>query len=257
MWRLSEEPIRALPMKILYFSALLIGCSIVNGQTDSVFNVQGLLKLVDRPAAATPVEALTFRIHPLGGGGFDVEAQPDRDGRFTLNKVRPGRYSLTFPMPGRIERFANRSNELAPEGFELTSSAVGPLVLVISMKSVDVSVKVQAFPTEHSDVVALLAPADNHLTLRESCYLNRISGPQTTFSSVPPGKYRIFIFDGQFQQDVAAYAPRFPDFLKNQATSIEVPGSGRTEATASYLDGDTIKEGIRLAGPLNLLNRPR
>jgi hypothetical protein len=244
-------------MKILSFSALLIGCSVGNGQTDSVFDVQGFLRLVDRPASATPVEALTFRIHPLGGGGFDVEAQPDRDGRFTLNKVRPGRYSLTFPMPGRIERFANRSNELAPEGFELTSGKAGPLVLVISMKSADVSVKVQAFPTQHGDVVALLAPADNHLTLRESCYLNRISGLQTRFDFVPPGKYRIFIFDAQFQQDVAAYAPRFPDFLKNQATSIEVPGSGRAEATATYLDGETIREAIRQAGPLDPLSRPR
>jgi hypothetical protein len=244
-------------MKILCFSVLLIGCARVNGQTDSVFNVQGLLTLVDRPAAATPIEALTFRIHPLGGGGVDVEAQPDRDGKFTLGKVRPGRYSLTFPMPGRIESFASRSNELAPDGFELTSGETGPLVLVISMKSADVSVTVQPFPAERSDIVALLAPADNHLTLRESCYLNQISGPQTTFRFVPPGKYRIFIFDAQFQQDVAAYAPRFPDFLKNQATLIEVPGSGRTEATASYLDGETIKGAIRLAGPLNLLSRPR
>ncbi len=229
----------------------------VEGQTDSVFNVQGLLKLVDQPAAATPVEALAFRIHPLSGDGNDVEARPDRDGKFTLSNVRPARYSLVFPMPGRVESFANRSDELAPDGFELVSRETGPLVLVISMKSAEVSVTVKPFPANRSDIVALLAPADNHLTLRESCYLNRMSGPQTTFLFVPPGKYRIFIFDARFQQDVAAYAPRFPGFLKNQATSIEVPGSGRTEGTASYLDDETIKEAIRLAGPPNLLGRPR
>jgi hypothetical protein len=252
-----NKPIGTLPMKILCFSALLIGCSMLNGQTDSAFNVQGLLKLVDRPASAIPIEALTFHIHPLRGGGVDVEARPDRDGEFTLNNVRPGRYSLTFPMPGRIESFAIRSNELAPDGFELTSGQTGPLVLVISMKSTEVSVTVQSFPEGRSDIVALLAPADNHLTLRESCSLNQISGPQTTFRFVPPGRYRIFIFNAEFQQDVAAYAPRFPDFLKNQATSIEAPGSGRTEVTTTYLDGETIKEAVRLAGPLDSLGRPR
>jgi hypothetical protein len=239
-------------MKILCVSALLIGCPMVNGQTDAVSDVQGLLKLVDRPEGATPVEALGFRIHPLGGGGFDVEAQPDREGRFTLNKVRPGRYSLTFPMPGRIESFTNGAGELAAEGFELSRGGVGPLVLVISMKSADVSVTIHGFPTAHGDVAALLAPADNHLTLRESCYVNRVTGPQTTFRFVPPGNYRIFVFDAEFQRDVAAYAPRFPDFLKNQATSIAVPGSGVTEAAAIYLDGETIKEALRRAGPMDL-----
>ncbi len=226
-------------MQILCLSVLLIGCSMMIGQTDSVFDILGVLKLVDRQPAATPVEAPIFHVHPLAGG-LDIEAHPDRDGRFTLNRVQPGRYSLTFPMPGRIQSFTNRARALAPDGFELTSDAAGPIVLVISMKSADVSVKVQAFPTGHSDVVALLAPADPYLTLRGSCYLNWLSGPQTTFTYVPPGKYRIFILDAQFQQDVAAYAPRFPDFLKNDATSVDVPDHGRTEAAATYLTGEMI-----------------
>lgn len=228
----------------------------MNGQTGSVFDLQGVLKLVDRPPDATPLEALIFHLHPLGGG-LEMEAKPDREGRFTLSRVRPGRYSLTFPMPGRIQTFANGTTGLAPEGFELTSDAVGPILLVITMKSADVFVKVRSFPTGQRDVVALLAPADPYLTLRESCYLNWLSGPQTNFGYVPPGRYRIFILDAQFQQDVAAYAPRFPDFLKKEATSVEVPDSGRTEATATYLDGETIKEAIRQTGPLDLLGHAK
>jgi hypothetical protein len=194
-------------MKILLLSTLFVGCSLANGQASSVFDPRGFLKLVDRPPDATPVEAPIFRIHPLDGG-FEIEAQPDRGGEFTLNEVRPGRYSLTFPMPGRIESFTNGSRELAPDGFELTSAAAGPLVLVIGMKSADVSVKVHDLPAGHDDVVALLAPADTRLTLRESCYVQRLSGSQTTFSFVPPGRYRIFILDAQFQRDFSAYAPR-------------------------------------------------
>ena len=226
------------------------------GQTDSVFDLQGILKLVGRPPDATPLEALVFRVHPLGGG-LDIEAKPDREGRFTLRKVRRGRYSLTFPMPGRIQTFTNGTDELSPEGFELTSDAAGPILLAITMKSADVFVKVRSFPTGHPDVVALLAPADAHLTLRESCYLNWLSGPQTNFGFVPPGRYRIFILDAPFQQDVAAYAPRFPDFLKKEATSVEVPDDGRTEATAIYLDRETIKEAIRQAGPLDPLDHAK
>lgn len=221
-----------------------------------MFNIPGTLQFVDRPVSEAPVQMPTFRIHPLDGGA-DIEAQPDPDGRFTLNKVRPGRYSLSFPMAGRIQTFANNSSELSPEGFELASGEVGPLLLVITMKSATVSVRVQSLPAQHGDIVALLVTADNHLTLRESCFLSQMTGPQTTFGFIPTGRYRIFIFDAQFQHDVAAYAPRFPDFLKNQETSIEVPESGQTDVTAGVLDGEIIKEAIRQMAPLNPLSRPR
>jgi hypothetical protein len=237
-------------------ATLLIGCLSLNGQTDSVFDLQGILKLVDRSPAATPVEALVFRLHPLAGG-LDIEARPDRDGRFALSKVRPGRYSLTFPMPGRIQTFAIGPKELAPEDFELNSGSAQALLLVVSMKSGDVAVKVRAFPSGHSDVVALLAPVDTHLTLRQSCYLNRLSGSQTTFSFVPPGKYRILIVDARFQQDVATYAPRFSNFLKSESTSVEVSGSGQTEATATYLNSEVIEQAIRRARASDSLGQPR
>jgi len=62
---------------------------------------------------------------------------------------------------------------------------------------------------------------------------------------VPPGKYRIFIVDSQFQSDVAGYAPNFPDFLKDRATPVEVREEGETEATAKYVDGETVKLALR------------
>jgi hypothetical protein len=235
-------------MRILCSAVLLIRCLPSSGQTGSVFDLQGVVELVDRPPAATPVEAVSFCLHPLESG-FDIWAQPDRDGRFTLEIVRPGRYSLTYPMPGRIQTFADGPIELAPEGFELSAGSAGPLRLVVSLKSADVSVKVRAIPNGHRDVTALLAAADTHLTLRESCYSNRLSGPQTTFRFVPPGKYRIFVIDAEIESRVAAYAPRFLDFLKNEATSLEVSETGQTEATATYLDGEAVKEAIRQACP--------
>ena len=239
---------RNILMKILCTAVLFIVCLPLGGQTGSVFDLQGVVKLVDRPPAATPVEAVSFSLHPLASG-FDIRAQPDREGRFILKKVRPGRYSLTYPMPGRIQTFADGPNELAPEGFELSAGSAGPLRLVVSLKSADVSVRVGGISSGNSDVSVLLAPADTHLTLRESCYSTRLSGLRTAFHFVPQGKYRIFVIDAEFESRVAAYAPRFPDFLKNEATSLEVAGSGQTEATATYLHGETVKSAIREACP--------
>jgi hypothetical protein len=68
---------------------------------------------------------------------------------------------------------------------------------------------------------------------------------------VPPGKYRIFIVDSQFQSDVAAYAPRFPDFLKDQAAPVEVREEDETEATARYVDGETVNLALRQAGSIH------
>ncbi len=244
-----------MPLNNLLVAALLVGCSLLSAQTDPGLTLPGLLKLVDQPPNATTVEYLTFHLHPLGKRGTEIDAQPDREGRFTLRKVPPGRYSLTFPMPGHIDSFSIGSTELAPDGFELTSGETGPLLLVIGTKTAGVSVTVQNFPADHAEIVALLAPADNHLTLRESCYLNNVSGPETTFRNVPPGKYRILIVDAQFQRDVAALAPHSADFLKNLATSIEVPASGRLDVNATYLDRQTVKESIRLSAPLPAIPR--
>jgi len=183
-------------------------------------------------------------LHPLVLD-YDVEARPDRDGKFVLKNVKPGRYSLTLPFPGRIRTFAIGSKELAPDAFRLDSSDAGPLQIVVSLKTSIVSVKVRGFPSQRGDIVAMLTPADPYLTLRESCSFNTLAEPRTTFRWVPPGKYRIFIVDSQFQSDVAAYAPNFPDFLKDQATPVEVREEGETEATARYVDGETVKLALR------------
>jgi hypothetical protein len=217
--------------------------SMVTGRTPPTFDLPGYLELVDRPAEATSVEAMMVSLHPLVLD--DVEARPDRDGKFVLKNVKPGRYSLTLPFPGRIRMFAIGSKELATDGFRLHSSDAGPLQIVVSLKTSIVSVKVRGFPSQCGDIVAMLAPADPYLTLRESCSFNTLAEPRTTFRWVPPGKYRIFIVDSQFQSDVAACAPRFADFLKDQATPVEVSEEGETEATARYVDGETVKLALR------------
>jgi hypothetical protein len=66
---------------------------------------EGNLPLIDGSPDSTPVEALAFQIDSLTGGP-NFSAQPDRNGDFVLSNVREGRYSLTFPMPGRIRVIA-------------------------------------------------------------------------------------------------------------------------------------------------------
>jgi hypothetical protein len=236
-------------MRIACCAVALVICGSVSGQTHSTFDLRGRLELVDRPPEATPVEAMLVSLHPLGRG-YDIQAQPDRDGRFVLKNVSPERYSLTLPFPGRIRIFANGSRELAPDGFELSSSDGGPLRIVVSLKTSILSVKVRGLPNESGSVIVLLAPADPYLTLRESCISNALTEPQTTIRFVPPGKYRLFIADSQFQSDIAAYAPRFRDFLKDHSTQVEVSEEGETKATATYVDGETIKQAVREVGPI-------
>ena len=237
-------------MRFACRAVVLMACGLATVRAQPTFDLPGRLELVDRPSKATPVEAMMVTLHPLALD-YDIQAWPDQDGKFVLKKVKPGRYALTLPFPGRIRTFAIGSKELAPDGFELDSSDAGPLRIVVSLKTSVVSVKVLGVPIRRGDFVALLAPADPYLTLRESCSSNTLTELQTTFRWVPPGKYRILVVDAQFQSDVSAYAPRFPDFLKDQATAVEVSEEGETEATARYVDGETIKQAVRRAGPIH------
>lgn len=236
-------------MRFACCTVALVACVLVSAQTLPTFDLPGSLELVDRPPYATPVEAMMVSLHPLVLD-FEIQARPDRAGRFVLKNVKPGHYSLKLDFPGRIRTFAIGSKDLAPDRFELNPSDVGPLRIIASLKTSKVSVMVRGLPSQRSGAIALMSPADPYLTLRESCISNALTEPRTTFTFVPLGKYRIFIVDEEFQSDVAAYAPRFPDFLKDHATPVEASEEGETEVTATYVDGETIKQAVRKAGPI-------
>ena len=237
-------------MRFACCTVALAACALlVRAHTVPTFDLPGSLELVDRPPNATPVEAMVLGLHPLIRDD-EIQAWPDRDGKFVLKKVKPGRYSLTLPFPGRIRTFAIGSRELAPDGFELNSSDVGSLRIIASLKTSTVSVKVRGLPILTSSAVALMSPADPYLTLRESCISSALTEPRTTFKYVPLGKYRILIVDEKFQSDVAAYAPRFPAFLKDEGTTVEASDKADKEVTATYVDGATIQRAIRDAGHL-------
>lgn len=238
-------------MRFACCTAALAACIFLNVQTAPTFDLPGSLQLVDRPPEATPVEAMMVGLHPLVLG-YEIQARPDRDGKFVLKDVKPGRYSLQLPFPGRIRTFALGSKELTPDGFELNSSDASSLRIIASLKTSKVSVRVRGLPSRHTGIVALMSPADRYLTLRESCISNALTEPWTTFTVVPLGKYRIFIIDKDFQSDIAAYAPRFPDFLKDQAAPVEASEEGETEITATYVDRETIQRAIREVGPIHL-----
>jgi hypothetical protein len=235
-----------LPMRIACCALAVVICSSLSGQTSATFDLVGGLELVDRPSDSTPVEAMLVTLHPLENG-YDIQARPDNVGRFVLKKVRPGRYFLQLPFPGRIQTFTNGSQALAPDGFELSSSDSGPIRIVVSLKTSVLSVRTVGVSGKNNSVVVLLAPADPYLTLRESCISNALIGPQSTFQFVPPGKYRIFVIDSKLQSDIAAYAPKFPDFLKDRSTLVEI-SEGSMKATATYVDPETIKQAVQKLG---------
>ncbi len=237
-------------MRFACCTVALVACVLASGQTLPTFDLPGSLELVDLPPEATPVEAMMVSLHPLARD-YEIQARPDRNGKFVLKNVKPGRYSLTLPFPGRLRTFAIGSKELAPDGFDLNSSDGGSLRIVVSEKTTKVSVTVRGLPSQRAaGAIALMSPADPYLTLRLSCISNALTEPRTTFMFVPLGRYRILIIDKEFQGDVSAYAPRFPDFLKDHATQLEASEDGETEVTATYVDGESIKRAIQEAGPI-------
>jgi hypothetical protein len=238
-------------MRIACFVVALVmfGCSI-NAQTHSSFDFRGTLELVDLPPQATPVEAMLVTLHPIEPG-YEIHAQPDRDGKFVLKNVTSERYSLTLPFPGRIRTLTNGSKELAPDGFELSSTDRGPLRVVVSLKTSTLAVNARGMPNASGRVFVVLAPSDPYLTLRLSCISNALTGMQTIFRFIPPGKYRLFVADERFLSDIAAFAPRFPDFLIDHSTPVEVSEEGEANATATYVDGETIKQAVQKAGPIH------
>ena len=234
-------------MKTLFASLFWLAGLSLTAQNAHTFDVAGTLNLIDRPPEATPVEALTFQIRPLTGG-FDVSATPDKDGRFVLRNAQPGRYSLVFPMPGRIEVFAIGARQLAPEDFELSSNHLGPISIVVSMKSATVAVRLIGVPTGQSDAIALLVPADNRLTLRESCYSKGLTSGETIFRFVPPGKYRLLVFNSKYLRDVSAYAPRVRSFLGRESVGVDASPERDATATLSFIKDETVEAAIREAG---------
>jgi hypothetical protein len=234
-------------MKAFFAVLLWVGALPLFAQSPQSFDVAGVLRLTDTLPEPTPVEALSFQILPLAGG-FAIPAQPDREGRFLLRNVRPGRYSLTFPMPGRLAVFAIGSRDLAPGDFELSSSDTGTLSIVVSEKSTTVAIRVRGLQAGQNNAIALLVPADDRLTLRESCSSNRLTGPDTTFQFVPIGKYRLLVFNSKYLQDVSAYAPRVATFLSNESVTVEASPGHAVTGEASYIADDTIETAIRMAG---------
>lgn len=167
------------------FGSQCFGQIATNPNSQTV-NIPGTLQLVDKPPSATPVEALDVAVHELHGG-HEFRTTPDGDGNFTLAKVTPGRYFLNLGFPGRIRLFASGAVSLMPDDFIVTAGESGPLRIVVSLRTSDLSVDVIGVPENHPDVIALLSPDDPFLTLRQSSFLMSLKGHQTRFGSTPPG----------------------------------------------------------------------
>jgi hypothetical protein len=245
-------------MKPVLFPALLLVALTVSFTTQSFaqhpedrngsgVNVPGTLELVEKPPAATPVEALRVAVHELHGA-HQFSALPDPDGKFVLANVRPGRYFLVLSFPGRIRVFASGPISLMPDDFTVTAGENVPLRIVVSLKSSVLSVDAVGVPDNNRHIVALLSPADPYLTLRESSVINAVSGRHTQFAFTPPGTYRLFIVDSEFQKALA-FSAAVRNALKDKATLVEVPDHGEMKITASYLTPDIVKQAIAQAGP--------
>jgi hypothetical protein len=85
--------------------------------------------------------------------------------------------------------------------------------------------------------------------MRVACVAAPLAACDIRFALAPPVRDLVFMIGLWFQSKAATYEPRFPDFLKNLATAVEVLNKGEAKATATYVDGKTIQQAIRQAGP--------
>jgi hypothetical protein len=211
---------------------------------DKSINLPGTLELVDKPPSVTPVEFLMVTIRQLSGG-YRFDAQPDHDGKFTLTNVPPGRYSLNLSFPGRVQVFALGARSLMPDGFELTTGESGPLQIVVSLKTVVLSVNISGIPDNHPAIAAVVYPADSYLMPPDSGILNPVSGQQTQFRFLTPGNYTLFVADEDFK--LALTSPAVRNALKDKATAVQVRDDGETKVTATYLTPDALRQAITAA----------
>ncbi len=205
--------------------------------------------MVDTTEFTTPVESLDVALFALDRATV-LRAQPDRAGRFVLNDVLPGRYAFEFSFPARFVSVMLGAKPVSLPIFELSANDHGPLEITVSMKDAILSADLRGVPGDGAEVVAVLSPADPHLTLAHSCSVNPVKGARTEFRFVPPGTYRLFVVDQAQASEVAGYAPRIPEFLKEQAPPIVVSEDGETRVTVDYIDAATVAEAVKLAGPI-------
>ena len=116
------------------------------------------------------------------------DAAIDRDGRFTLPAVAPGRWQLSAAQgQGYVKSFQIGEKDASPYGFDLLPGETGPLKIVVSMKTAQVKVTVAG---ASADGFALLVPADP-----ERLHATQVVGTHQAgcvFSNVAPGRYRVF-----------------------------------------------------------------
>jgi hypothetical protein len=228
----------------------LIGVAIWSAAEPSLAaNLAGTLRLTDASPSSASVEYLDVAVRSLDRATV-IRARPDKTGRFILANMLPGRYTFDFPFGGRFISVLLGGRPVILPDFDLKSSDVGLLEIVVSIKGSALSADILGLPKKHGPIAAVLSPEDPQLTLRYSCYVNSVDGAYTEFRYVPSGIYRLFVVDESLKGEVSAYAPRFPGFLKTRSPKIVVGGVTETVLTTTYISATIVEEAVHLAGPL-------
>lgn len=233
-------------MRPLCFTFLLAG--VVTAQSLPV-DLSGHVQVVGGDKDTTPNEAFDVAIRNVENKNV-VRAKMDHDGNFTMKGVLPGRYELDLPFPGRFISAIIAGTSLALPTLLVGSSLDGPLNLVVTVETSGVALVAEGLPRS-GEFVAILAPADPFLTLRNSCYAASLLDSRADFKFIPPGTYRVFVVDRSVASAVSAYAPRVPDFLRDQSRPINVIADAPGRVTATYIEEAIVRDAVRRAGPLN------
>ncbi len=199
-----------------------------------------------KPAPADPSRPPRRRgpqllLQGIDGTGFGANAQIDSNGAFTLEKVLPGRYRVTWVGgPGYVKSMQLGTTQASGGMLDLSAGVGGALTLVISANFGSVSGTVQSDAATTEGLRVLLLPdsqEQNGPGRRMGLQVGRVRpGGSYSFDAVVPGTYQLVVVP---EEDV----------------SEVLQGGDEREAYAPVMETVTVAAGDKATQDLKILQK--
>jgi len=202
------------------------------------------------PASKGGISTLQLALIPeeISLSSLPVQARPDEDGAFTMEKLQPGKFTLfvaSIPDGGYIKRMKVGEQDSADHKIDLSSGAPVLIEILVSGRAA----KITGFVTLDSinplpGATVVLIPTDPALRASSQFrYGNASSGEDGAFAinNVYPGSYKLFAWE---EAEQGAWFD--PDFLaKHESKGVAVTvaeGDNKAIALPGILSPDVTAE---------------
>jgi hypothetical protein len=203
---------------------------------DPVPDLSGTLEIEgDNPQ---PLEAIQVFLSPLDVlmSWQQPQAKVDRDGRFTLPSVAPGRWQLNMlQAQGYVKSFQIGPRNASPYAFDLAPGEAGPLKIVVSMRMARIKI------TAAGGFSALLVPTDP----AKFPGLRVVPGNGSVLTDLAPGRYRVFALESAQDAWTLAQKPEALKALEPLAQTVDLVEGQTDEITATPIPSSETRDSIR------------